>query len=82
MIYSSVVRVTSAEWDEVQEGLKAGEHPNIYPSIFPIFLSPLATWTAVDTGHEELTVEFTTLINMDTKKAIAYYNDNYQRIGK
>ena len=77
-----MVRVTSAEWDEVREELKAGEHPNVYPTISPIFLGPLATWTAVETGHQELAVELTTLINLDDKKAIAYYNDNYQRIGK
>lgn len=56
--------------------------PNIYLSVFPIVLGPLAAWTAMDTGRQELAAELTTLINMDDKNAIAYYNDNYQRIGK
>ena len=74
--------VTPAEWEEIREGLKPGECPQRSSVRFLKLLGPSVVWQALDAGFGELAAEITTLIRKDPKNAVAYYNDNRDRIGK
>ena len=74
--------MTLGEWEEVREGLKPSEYSQRSSVHFLKPLGPSVVWQALDAGLGELAAEITTLIQKDTKNAVAYYNDNQSRIGK
>lgn len=56
--------------------------PNTHPSTFSGLLGLLVIPLALVGGLKEIVAELTTLIHKGPKAAIAYYNDNYDRLRK